>query len=79
MSATPYIATWFYKESADEASFYPQAGQRGDSVLTHSIYMQIQVPFSSLSATIIPRQGCCSLPMPCTCPRTCNGCLPCWT
>lgn len=45
MSAIPYIATWFYKESADEASFYPQAGQRGDSVLTHSIYLQIQVPF----------------------------------
>ncbi len=45
MNATHYIATWFYKESAGEASFYPQAGQRGDSELTHSIYMQIQVPF----------------------------------
>ena len=45
MSATSYIATWFYKESAKEASFYPQTGQRGDSGLTHSIYMQIQVPF----------------------------------
>lgn len=40
-----YIATWFYKESKAEASFYPQAGQTGDSELVHSIYMQIQVPF----------------------------------
>ena len=45
MSATSYIATWFYKESAQDASYYPQTGQRGDSELTHSIYMQIQVPF----------------------------------
>ena len=45
MSAISYIATWFYKESAKDASFYPQTGQRGDSGLTHSIYMQIQVPF----------------------------------
>ena len=42
---TDYIATWFYRESADEASFYPQMGQRGDSALVHSVYMQIQVPF----------------------------------
>lgn len=42
---TNYIATWFYKESKEEASFYPQAGQSGDSELVHSIYMQIQVPF----------------------------------
>lgn len=42
---TDYIATWFYRESADEASFYPQMGQKGDSALVHSIYMQIQVPF----------------------------------
>lgn len=40
-----YIATWFYKESALDASFYPQTGKRGDSSLVHSIYMQIQVPF----------------------------------
>lgn len=40
-----YIATWFYKEGKDEASFYPQGGGRGDSPLLHSIYMQIQVPF----------------------------------
>lgn len=40
-----YIATWFYKEGAGDASFYPQAGGRGDSALLHSIYMQIQVPF----------------------------------
>lgn len=40
-----YIATWFYRESAEEASFYPQMGQKGDSALVHSIYMQIQVPF----------------------------------
>lgn len=40
-----YIATWFYKESSEEASFYPQAGRRGDSPLVHSIYLQIQVPF----------------------------------
>ena len=40
-----YIITWFYRESADEASFYPQMGQRGDSALVHSVYMQIQVPF----------------------------------
>lgn len=39
-----YIATWFYRESSDEACFYPQAG-RGDSSLLHSVYMQIQVPF----------------------------------
>lgn len=42
---TDYIITWFYRESADEASFYPQMGQKGDSALVHSIYMQIQVPF----------------------------------
>lgn len=40
-----YIATWFYKESKEEASFYPQVGGAGDSELVHSIYMQIQVPF----------------------------------
>lgn len=40
-----YIATWFYKESKDEASFYPQLGRKGDSSLVHSVYMQIQVPF----------------------------------
>lgn len=28
---TNYIATWFYKESKEDASFYPQAGKRGDS------------------------------------------------
>ena len=62
---TNYIATWFYKESKEDASFYPQAGKRGDSALVHSIYMQIQVPFfttfrlqqsgsvSRLSGTII--------------------------
>ena len=42
---TNYIATWVYKESKEDASFYPQAGKRGDSALVHSIYMQIQVPF----------------------------------
>lgn len=42
---TNYIATWFYKESADEASFYPQMGENGSSELVHSIYMQIQIPF----------------------------------
>ena len=40
-----YIATWFYRESHEEASFYPQAGGMGDSALVHSIYMQILVPF----------------------------------
>ena len=35
---TNYIATWFYKESKEDASFYPQAGKRGDSALVHSIY-----------------------------------------
>ncbi len=44
-ATTDYIATWFYRESHDEASFYPQAGGRGDSALLHSVYMQIQVPF----------------------------------
>lgn len=39
-----YIATWFYKEDDGEACFYPQVG-RGNSPLTQSIYMQIQVPF----------------------------------
>ena len=40
-----YIATWFYKESKEEASYYPQVGGKGDSELVHSIYMKIQVPF----------------------------------
>lgn len=40
-----YIATWFYKESEEEASFYPQLGQKGSAALVHSVYMQIQVPF----------------------------------
>ena len=40
-----YIATWFYKESAEEASYYPQMGRKGNSSLAHSVYMQIQVPF----------------------------------
>lgn len=40
-----YIATWFYKESEEEASFYPQLGGKGSSPLVHSIYMQIQVSF----------------------------------
>ena len=38
---TNYIATWFYKESKEDASFYPQAGKRGDSALVHSIYMPV--------------------------------------
>lgn len=42
---TDYIATWFYRETAEEASFYPQIGKRGDAALVHSVYMQIQVPF----------------------------------
>ena len=41
---TNYIATWFYKESKEDASFYPQAGKRGDSALVHSIYMHM-VPY----------------------------------
>ena len=45
MSAVNYIATWFYKESEDEASFYPQMGKKGSSPLVHSVYMKIQVPF----------------------------------
>ena len=49
---TNYIATWFYKESKEDASFYPQAGKRGDSALVHSIYMQIQVPFFTTSSAI---------------------------
>lgn len=48
-----YIATWFYKENKDEASFYPQGGGRGDSPLLHSIYMQIQVPFLQRSGISI--------------------------
>jgi hypothetical protein len=40
-----YIASWFYYESSEEASYYPQIGRKGDSPLAHSIYMQIQVPF----------------------------------
>lgn len=51
---TNYIATWFYKESKEEASFYPQAGQSGDSELVHSIYMQIQVPFFTTFAHYNP-------------------------
>lgn len=42
---TNYIATWFYRESEAEASFYPQLGAKGGSALAHSIYMQILVPF----------------------------------
>lgn len=57
---TNYIATWFYKESKEDASFYPQAGKRGDSALVHSIYMQIQVPFSPLSDIIIRMTSCFS-------------------
>lgn len=47
MERTPvnYIATWFYKESNEEASFYPQMGSKGSSALAHSVYMEIQVPF----------------------------------
>lgn len=40
-----YITTWFYRESKEEASFYPQLGKKGHSALVHSVYMQIQVPF----------------------------------
>lgn len=42
---TNYIATWFYKESDSENSYYPQIGKNGNSALAQSIYMQIQVPF----------------------------------
>ena len=45
MKTVNYIATWFYKESEDEASFYPQMGHKGSSPLVHSVYMKIQVPF----------------------------------
>ena len=31
-----YITTWFYKESKDEASFYPQLGQKGSSSLVQA-------------------------------------------
>ena len=44
-----YIATWFYRESHEEASYYPQAGGRGDSALLHSVYMQIQVPVGGIN------------------------------
>ena len=54
MEKTHYIATWFYKENAEEASFYPQAGGRGDSSLLHSVYMQIQVPFFTTFAHYNP-------------------------
>lgn len=40
-----YITTWFYKESDNDNSYYPQIGERGNSALSQSIYMQIQVPF----------------------------------
>lgn len=43
--AKNYIATWFYKESDSENSYYPQIGKNGNSALAQSIYMQIQVPF----------------------------------
>ena len=43
--AHDYIATWFYKESNEESSFYPQINKKGSSPLLQSIYMQIQVPF----------------------------------
>lgn len=52
-----YIITWFYRESADEASFYPQMGQKGDSALVHSIYMQIQVPFFHTFRRYNPEAG----------------------
>ena len=38
------ISTWFYKESKEESSYYPQVGF-GNSPLAHSLYMKIQVPF----------------------------------
>ena len=44
-NAMDFIVTWFYKESKDEASYYPQIGGKGSSALVHSIYMQILVPF----------------------------------
>ncbi len=44
-SSKHYIASWFYFETADEASYYPQMGRKGNSPLAHSVYMQIQVPF----------------------------------
>lgn len=40
-----YIITWFYQESEEEASYYPQMNRKGSSALAHSIYMKIQVPF----------------------------------
>lgn len=43
--AQDYIVTWFYKETNEESSFYPQIGKEGSSPLLQSIYMQIQVPF----------------------------------
>ena len=52
-----YIATWFYRESQGEASFYPQAGGRGDSALLHSVYMQIQVPFFTTFRHYNPEAG----------------------
>ena len=55
---TNYIATWFYKESKEDASFYPQAGKRGDSALVHSIYMQIQVPFFTTFRHYHPMISC---------------------
>ena len=65
-----YIATWFYRESESEASFYPQLGQKGDSQLAHSVYMQIQVPFFTTFRHYNPRAvflfftnlGCNDLP-----------------
>ena len=57
---TNYIATWFYKESKEDASFYPQAGKRGDSALVHSIYMQIKCRSLPLSGIIIRMTSCFS-------------------
>lgn len=40
-----YIVSWFYQESKEEESFYPQLGRKGSSSLARSIYLKIQVPF----------------------------------
>ena len=53
---TDYIATWFYKENADEASYYPQMGG-GSARYVHLIYMQILVPFFTTFRRYNPRAG----------------------
>ena len=58
---TNYIATWFYKESKEDASFYPQAGQTGEIPPSSIPYIcRYKYRFSPLSDIIIRMTSCFS-------------------